>query len=225
MPKSRSLKLKGALCNVLIDVVDICNTLPPPADSNGIVIVKLQRKLQYGGHVYSESVRPGIIFSLLQYLKLNNSLYYDIEIDEKNIPSFLIEDKRCDKIPLVALNNMNVDDEIPLIVEKNNSSGAEAEGGLLSISNNILIPIILENCNDNQDSDPSKTEGKVETDGINSHHNIADSVHFRIDGIAEINGERILTVLFLKESITIQISSPMKTPQMHTDAVLMKQFQ
>ena len=98
----------------------------------------------------------------MQYLKLNNSLYYDIEIDEKNIASFLIEDKRCDKIPLVVLNNMNIDDEILLIVEKNNSSGAEAEGGLLSIPNNILIPIILENFNDNQGSYPIKTEGKVE---------------------------------------------------------------
>ena len=41
MPKSPSPKLKGVLCNVLIGVVDICNNLPPPADSNGIVIVKL----------------------------------------------------------------------------------------------------------------------------------------------------------------------------------------
>ena len=44
MPKGQSPKLKGALCNVLIDVVDICNTLPRPADSNGIVIIKLKRK-------------------------------------------------------------------------------------------------------------------------------------------------------------------------------------
>ena len=88
--------MKGVLCNVPIGVVDICNTLPRPADSNGIVIVKLKRKLQYRGHVYFESVRPGIIFRLLQYLKLNNSLYHDIEIDVKNIVSFLIENKRCD---------------------------------------------------------------------------------------------------------------------------------
>ena len=148
MPKGQSPKLKGALCNVPIDVADICNTLPRPADSNGIVIVKLKRKLQYRGHVYFESVRPDIIFRLLQYLKLNNWLYYDIEIDVKNIPSFLIEDKRCDSLPLVVLNNINNDDEIPLIFEKNNSSDAEAEGRLLSIPNNIPIPILLENCND-----------------------------------------------------------------------------
>ena len=47
MPKAQSPKLKVALCNTPIDVVDVCNTLPLPADSNGIIIVKLKRKLQY----------------------------------------------------------------------------------------------------------------------------------------------------------------------------------
>ena len=42
MPKGHSPKLKGALCNVPIDVVDVCKTLSRPADSNGIVIVKLK---------------------------------------------------------------------------------------------------------------------------------------------------------------------------------------
>ena len=42
MPKGHSPKLKGALCNVPIDVVDVCKTLSRSADSNGIVIVKLK---------------------------------------------------------------------------------------------------------------------------------------------------------------------------------------
>ena len=71
MPKSQSAKLKGTLCNVPIDAVDVCKTLPRPADSNGIVIVKLKRKLQYRSHVYFESIRPNVIMRLLQYLKLN----------------------------------------------------------------------------------------------------------------------------------------------------------
>ena len=50
MPKSQSPKLKGALCNIPIGVVDICNNLPRSADSNGTAIVKLKRKLQYRGH-------------------------------------------------------------------------------------------------------------------------------------------------------------------------------
>ena len=65
MPKDQPPKLKDVLCNVAIDVVDICNTLLQPADSNGNVMVKLKRKLQYSGHVYFESVRLDIIFKLL----------------------------------------------------------------------------------------------------------------------------------------------------------------
>ena len=43
MPKGQSTKFKMAICNVPIDVVSTCNTLPRPADSNGLVIVKLKR--------------------------------------------------------------------------------------------------------------------------------------------------------------------------------------
>ena len=93
MMKGQSPKLKGVLCNVPIDVVDVCRTLPRPTGSNGIVIVKLKRKLQYRGHVYSESGRPDFIMRLLQYLNLNNSLYEDIEINLENVPNFLSNKK------------------------------------------------------------------------------------------------------------------------------------
>ena len=215
MLKGQSPKFKGTLCNVPIDVVDICNTLPRPVDSNGVVMVKFKRKLKYRGHVYFESVRPDIILRLLQYLKLNNSLYHDIEIDVKNIRGFLVEDKRCDSLPLVALNNINIDDEIPLNIEKNNSGGAEAEGGLISIPNNIPIPILLENCNNTQDSDPAKTEGKVETDGINSNYSIADPVDFRIDGIVDINDERNLDSTFFERTDN---NSNIESNENHLDA-------
>ena len=102
--------------------------------------------LQYRGHACFESVRPDIILRLLQYLKLNNLLYDNIEEDVKIIPSFLVEEKRCDSLPLVALKNTNIEDKIPVIVEKNYSIGAEAKGILLSIPNNTSTPILLENC-------------------------------------------------------------------------------
>ena len=92
MPKGQSPKLKGALCNVPVDVVDVCKTLPRPADSNGIVIVKLKRKLEYRGHVYFEFLRSNFIMRSMQYLKLNNSLYHGIEINFNNVPNFLINE-------------------------------------------------------------------------------------------------------------------------------------
>ena len=46
MPKGKSPKQKGSMCNTLTDEVDFkCKLLPRPADSNGFVIVKLKRRL------------------------------------------------------------------------------------------------------------------------------------------------------------------------------------
>ena len=90
MPKGQFPKVKGALCNVPIDNIDVASILPRKSDSNGIVLVKLKRKLQYKGHVYFEGVRPDFILQVLQYLKLNNNLYADIEINTDNIPRELI---------------------------------------------------------------------------------------------------------------------------------------
>ena len=91
MPKGQTPKLKGAICNVPIDTNDIVNTkLPQGADSNGIIMLKLKCKLLYRGHVYFEAVSPGIVRSALHYLKLNNPLYSDIEIDIGLIPEELL---------------------------------------------------------------------------------------------------------------------------------------
>ena len=91
MPKGQSPKVKGNICNIPISEIDNnCNSLPRPADSNGIIIIKLKRKAAYRGHVLFESVRPRLIESLLQYLKKRNHLYRNIEIDIENIPEDLL---------------------------------------------------------------------------------------------------------------------------------------
>ena len=44
MPKGKSLKIKGSICNIPVSEVDVnCNMLPRPADSNGLIIVKLEQ--------------------------------------------------------------------------------------------------------------------------------------------------------------------------------------
>lgn len=78
MPIDESPKLKGAICNVPIDVADVYNNLFRASDSNGLVIVNLKRKLQYRGYVYFKSVGTDCIFRLLQFLKVSNHLYHDI---------------------------------------------------------------------------------------------------------------------------------------------------
>ena len=62
MLKGKSLKMKGSICNILVTKVDVnCNTLPRPADSNSLLIVKLKGKLEYKIHVIFKAVRPELV--------------------------------------------------------------------------------------------------------------------------------------------------------------------
>ena len=72
MPKSKSLKIKGSICDIPVTEVNAnCNTLPRPADSNGLLIVKLKLKLEYKSHVILEAVRAALVVQFLKFLKLH----------------------------------------------------------------------------------------------------------------------------------------------------------
>ena len=52
--KRNSTRLKGSICNILIEAANICNIFPVLTDSNKFVVVKLKRDLKYRGYVYLE---------------------------------------------------------------------------------------------------------------------------------------------------------------------------
>ena len=68
--------------------VESCNILPRPADSNGLIIVRLKRKAEFKGNVLFESVRPHFVKLLLNYLRNNKPLYSNISVE--NISQQLI---------------------------------------------------------------------------------------------------------------------------------------
>ena len=51
--KGEFSKIKGSICNAPIETANVCNILPRPAVSNGLIFVKLKRDLKYRGHVTS----------------------------------------------------------------------------------------------------------------------------------------------------------------------------
>ena len=81
MPKGNSPKIKGAICNVPVDSDGVCNVLPCPACSDGLLLLKLKRKLIYCSHVYFEPIRPHLVLELLNFLKENNFLYNNVTIE------------------------------------------------------------------------------------------------------------------------------------------------
>ena len=110
MPKGQSPKVKGAICNIPVETDDVVNTLPRGADSNGLIMVKLKKKLIYRGHVFFEPVRPDIVQRVLEYLKENNPLYSDVTINTEGIPPELLS---FENIPLTV----DAHEEIPIYVE------------------------------------------------------------------------------------------------------------
>lgn len=78
MPKGQQPKIKGAICNIPIQAEAVSNVLSRSCENDGIILVKLKRKLEFKGHVYFESVRPDIVNNGLQYLKGNNPFYSSV---------------------------------------------------------------------------------------------------------------------------------------------------
>lgn len=78
--------MKGGICNIPIsERYNNCNLLSMFADTNGVIIVKLKRKVGHRGYVIFEPLGPTIIESFLNSLRLNNHLYRYIEINMKNL--------------------------------------------------------------------------------------------------------------------------------------------
>ena len=78
--KGEFAKIKGSICNVRIETANVCNILPRPAVSNGLILVKLKCDLKHKGHEYFEPVCLYTIYQALTYLKSHNKFYEDISI-------------------------------------------------------------------------------------------------------------------------------------------------
>ena len=67
--KGELAKFKASIYNIRIEATNICNILPRPADSNGLILVKLKQDLQYRCYIYFEPVRPNVVYQALNCLK------------------------------------------------------------------------------------------------------------------------------------------------------------
>ena len=91
-----------------------------------------------------------------------------------------------------VLNNVNIDDEILIIVERNGSHVEEVESNTYSISNNLPIPILFDNCDDTQDSNSIDIKKHLEEVDITSNQisDISDPTDFTIDDSVGAVSER-----------------------------------
>ena len=82
LPRGKQKGIKGAAVNVPADLGPACNLLPRLPPDAHIVSLKLKRKLEYKQAYLHDTIRPEKVITALHYLKSNNPLYADIEINE-----------------------------------------------------------------------------------------------------------------------------------------------
>ena len=73
--------IHGPAVNVPSNVDTICTCLPRLPSQSELIPLKFKRKLCYKGYYMYDYIRPNVVFSALQWLKNNNPLYKDIEIN------------------------------------------------------------------------------------------------------------------------------------------------
>ena len=79
--KGEFAKIKGSICNVPIGISNICKVLPRPADSNGLIFVRLKRHLNYWGHIIFEPVIPTFVYEPVRFLE-DHKLYSHVLVNE-----------------------------------------------------------------------------------------------------------------------------------------------
>ena len=82
LPRGKQKGIKGATVNVPTDLGPACTLLPRIPTDVHIISLKLKRKLEYRQAYLHDTIRPEKVISALHYLKNNNPLYTDIEINE-----------------------------------------------------------------------------------------------------------------------------------------------
>ena len=81
LPCGKQRAIHGPAVNIPIDLTPVCTLLPRLPSQTQMVPMKLNRKLCYKGHCMYQYVRPAKVLEALQWLKLNNPLYKDVEIN------------------------------------------------------------------------------------------------------------------------------------------------
>ena len=82
LPRGRQTAIHGPAVNIPTNLDTICKLLPRLPKDSEILPMKLKRRLSYKGHYMYDSVRPETMITALHWLRANNILYGDININD-----------------------------------------------------------------------------------------------------------------------------------------------
>ena len=142
LPSGAQKQLKGNIINVPTDVAATVNLLPRYLNENGVVTVRLKRKLQYRGVYRQANVRPYVVLKALKWL-ISNSLYYqtsNINIDTEWLQKTLNE---IENVNVMRDSENESESETENCNSDNDKSNNDIESDKTALENN-------EEANDNE---------------------------------------------------------------------------
>ena len=83
LPSGKQRSIHGPAVNVPSKVDTICDVLPRLPSQSELVPLKLKRKVAYRGHYMYDYITPQKLLDALRFLKANNPLYADIDVNEQ----------------------------------------------------------------------------------------------------------------------------------------------
>ena len=93
LPSGKQRSIHGPAVNVPSKVDTICDVLPRLPSQSELVPLKLKRKVAYKGHYMYDYIRPQKLLDALRFLKANNPLYADIDVNQQWLEEAMANDE------------------------------------------------------------------------------------------------------------------------------------
>ena len=93
LPSGKQRCIHGPAVNVPSKLDSVCTMLPRLPSQTELLPLKFKRKLSYKGHYMYDFVTPEKLTNALRWLKINNPLYADIEVNDDWLEQALASDE------------------------------------------------------------------------------------------------------------------------------------
>ena len=110
LPSGKQRSIHGPAVNVPSKVDTICDVLPRLPSQSELVPLKLKRKVAYRGHYMYDYIIPQKLLDALRFLKANNPLYADIDVNEQWVEEAMANNEELCQY-LVEQDDENMDTE------------------------------------------------------------------------------------------------------------------
>ena len=128
LPRGKQLGIQGPAVNVPTDLDTVCEQFPRLPNECQIISLKLKRKLEYRKAYIFDYVHPEKVITALHWLKSNNPLYKDININS----NWVQDSEECDPELWHAMTTTTDD---PQIANDNESFASDC--GVLESTDNM----------------------------------------------------------------------------------------